>query len=206
MSELNADRLRDLPPARAQSADPSRTLDWGPLFGRWVFTRTTADTDGAYLEAHVLAPAGDGPPLHVHHHAEESYQIRSGTLEVRLGQEWKQVRAGETLTVPRGTPHTLRNSAPVELINIHRPALDIEHMFRTLHCLVTEHRVTLPPKDVRSAVLVGMLFTEYERENTTVQPPVAVLRGLARIGRLLRFRLPQEERRPADQVARTIAD
>jgi hypothetical protein len=79
----------------------------------------------------------------------------------------------------------------VELINVHRPALNIEQMFRTMHCLVTEYRVGLPPKNFRSAVLVGMLFTQYERENTTVQPPVAVLRGLALVGRLLRYKLPQ---------------
>jgi hypothetical protein len=35
-----------------------------------------------------------------------------------------------------------------------------------------------------------MLFTKYERDNTTLQPPVAVMRGLALIGRLLRFKLP----------------
>lgn len=185
------DRMGDLPQASVQPLDPSRVLDWGSLFGKWVFTRTTADTNGAYLEAHVLAPPTDGPPLHVHYHAEESYQVLSGTLEVRLGKEWKQVSAGQTLTVPQGTPHTLRNSAPVELINVHRPALNIEQMFRTLHCLVTEYRVRLPPKDFRSAVLVGMLFTRYERANTTLQPPVAVMRGLALIGRLLGFKLPQ---------------
>jgi mannose-6-phosphate isomerase-like protein (cupin superfamily) len=183
--------MRNLPQASVQSADISRILDWGSLFGKWTFTRTTSDTNGAYLEAHVVAPAGDGPPLHVHYHAEESYEVLSGTLEVRLGKEWKRVSPGETLTVPRGTPHTLRNSVPVELINVHRPALDIEQMFRRMHCLVTEHRVELPPKDFRSAVLVGMLFTTYERENTTVQPPVAVMRGLALIGKLLRFKLPE---------------
>lgn len=185
------DAIQKLPQASVESVDPSRILDWGSLFGKWVFTRTTADTNGAYLEAHVLAPATDGPPLHVHYHAEESYQVLSGTLDVRLGKEWQQVSAGQTLTVPRGTPHTLRNSAPVELINVHRPALDIEQMFRTLHCLVTEYHVGLPPKDFRSAMLVGMLFTQYERANTTVQPPVAVLRSLALIGRLLGFKLPQ---------------
>lgn len=198
MSEFNEiphdpkadDSMRDLPQASMHSVDPSRFLDWGPLFGKWVFTRTTADTNGAYLEAHVVSSAGDGPPLHIHYHAEESYQVLSGTLEVRLGREWKRVSSGQTLTVPRGMPHTLRNSVPVELINVHRPALDIEQMFRTMHCLVTEYRVGLPPKDFRSAVLVGLLFTKYERENTIVEPPVAVMRGLALIGRLLGFKLP----------------
>jgi mannose-6-phosphate isomerase-like protein (cupin superfamily) len=180
----------DLPQASIQPPHLSRILDWGSLFGKWTLTRTTTDTNGEYLEAHVVTPPGDGPPLHVHHHAEESYQVLSGTLEVRLGKEWKWVGPGETLTVPRGTPHTLRNSVPVELINVHRPALDFEQMFRTMHCLVTEHRVGLPPKDFRSAVLVGMLFAAYERENATVEPPQAVMRGLALLGKLLRFKLP----------------
>jgi mannose-6-phosphate isomerase-like protein (cupin superfamily) len=181
----------DLPQGTVQAADPSRILDWGPLFGKWTLTRTTADTKGEYLEAHVVTPPGDGPPLHVHYHAEESYQVLSGTLEVCLGKEWKQVSPGEILTVPRGMPHTLRNSVPVELINVHRPALDFERMFRRMHALVTEHGIGLPPKNLRSAVLMGMLFSIHERENATVQPPQAVMRGLAVLGRLLQYKLPE---------------
>jgi hypothetical protein len=43
---------------------------------------------------------------------------------------------------------------------------------------------------IESAVLMGMLFTAHERENVTVQPPQLVMRGLAALGRLLRYRLP----------------
>lgn len=170
-----------------------RVLDWGSLFGMWTLTHTTADTNGAYFEARVVVdtPGGEGPPLHIHAHAEESYAVVSGMLEMRLGSEWRQIRAGETVTVPRGTPHTLRTTEPVELINVHQPALAIEALFRTMHCLVTEHGVSLPPKDFRSAVLVGMLFTAYQREIATVEPPQMVMRGLALIGKLLRFKLPE---------------
>jgi quercetin dioxygenase-like cupin family protein len=193
----------DLPRAIRQTEDPSRILDWGPLFGRWTLTRTTADTNGEYLEAYVVVTAGTGPPLHVHHHAEESYQVLSGELEVRLGKEWKRVSPGQTLTVPRGVPHTLRGVPhtlknhvpveliPVELINVHRPALDFERMFRRMHTLVTEQGVSLPPKNLRSAILMGMLFSTHERENATVQPPQAMMRILAALGRLLRYRLPE---------------
>lgn len=181
----------NLPQANVQSPHPSRVLDWGSLFGTWTFTHTTTDTNGEYLAARVVVTSpGEGPPLHTHHYAEESYQVLSGTLDVQLGKEWKRIGPGETLTVPRGTPHTLRTPVPVELINVHRPALHFEQMFRTMHCLVTEHGVGLPPKDFRSAVLVGMLFTAYERENATVEPPQFVMRGLALLGRLLRFKLP----------------
>jgi mannose-6-phosphate isomerase-like protein (cupin superfamily) len=176
--------------ANTWPAEPSRILDWGPLFGYWTITRSTADTGGQYLEIRVVTPPGDGPPLHVHHHAEERYHVLSGELEVRLGKEWKRVSPGEMVTVPAGVPHTLRNSVPVELINVHRPALDFERMFRRMHALVTEQGVGVPPKNLRSAVLLGMLFSAHERENATVQLPQAVMRGLAALGRLLRYRLP----------------
>ena len=173
-----------------ENVEQSRILDFGSLFGRWEVTRSTADTQGELIETRVEASAGDGPPLHVHHHAEESYRVLSGVLEVNIKGEWKQVVAGETLTVPRGTPHTLRSHVPVELINVHKPALDFERFFRRLHKLVTEQGVKLPPKNFRSAVLMGMLFTAHEEENVTVQPPQVVMRILAVLGRLLGYRLP----------------
>ncbi len=173
-----------------RTAEQDWILDFGSLFGRWEITRSTADTQGELLEVRVEASPGDGPPMHVHRHAEESYQVISGVLEVNVEGEWKRVAAGETLTVPVGKAHTLRNSTPVVLINTHEPALEFERFFRRLHKLVTEQGVRLPPKDLKSAVLAGMLFTAHERENVTVQPPQVVMRVLATLGRLLGYRLP----------------
>ena len=173
-----------------RTAEQGRILDFGTLFGRWEITRSTADTRGELFETRVEAPPGDGPPMHVHHHAEESYRVLSGVLEVNVEGEWKRVAAGETLTVPAGKAHTLRNSAPAVLINTHKPALEFERFFRRFHKLVTERGVRLPPKDLKSAVLTGMLFAAHERENVTVQPPQVVMRVLATLGRLLGYRLP----------------
>jgi mannose-6-phosphate isomerase-like protein (cupin superfamily) len=172
------------------TVDQDRVLDFGSLFGRWEITRSTADTRGEFFETRVESPAGDGPPMHIHHHAEESYRVLSGVLEVNVGGEWKRVQASETLTVPVGEEHTLRNSVPVVLVNTHRPALDFERFFRRLHTLVTEEGVGLPPKNLRSALLMGMLFTAHERENVTTRPPQFVMRVLARLGRMMGYRLP----------------
>ena len=60
------------------------------------------------------------------------------------------------LNFAAGTPHTLRNTSGTEvrLVKLHRPALDFERFFRRLHGLVCLHRVKLPAKDLRSAILV----------------------------------------------------
>jgi mannose-6-phosphate isomerase-like protein (cupin superfamily) len=171
-----------------------RHLDFHPGMGmRWEVTRGTADTAGELFEAtNWLDPHMPGPPEHVHPTAEESYQIVEGTLEVRIGGEWKTVRAGETATVPAGVPHTLRNASaePVQLVNIHRPAQQFEPFFRDMHSLIQRGKIKrLPPKEPRSAIYAAMLFARYPNEILTTKPPNWVFKSLASVGRALRFKL-----------------
>lgn len=169
-----------------------RVLDFGRFPGRWEITRSTEDTQGELLEMHfeIETATGDSPPLHIHPHAEESYEVLSGVLEVNVEGEWKQVPAGESHSVPAGTAHTFRNREPVELKNVHKPALEYERFFRRFHQLVTERDVKLPPKSFKSFVLMGMLFSAHEQEVVSVKPPQVVMRILALLGRLLGYRLP----------------
>ena len=98
------------------STDHDRVLDFAPI-GMWrEITKSTADTGGELFEAiNVLAPGFAGPPLHIHPRAEESYEVLSGTLEVCVGRQWRQVAPGESVTVPAGTPHTLKNGSGAEV-------------------------------------------------------------------------------------------
>ncbi|WP_165246622.1 cupin domain-containing protein [Paludisphaera soli] len=176
-----------------ESTAAERILDFAPIGMCWEVTRTTAESGGASFEAvNVLTPGFGGPPLHVHPEAEESYEVLSGTLDVRVGREWRRLGPGESVTVPAGTPHTLRNTsgAEVRLRNVHSPAMDFERFFRRLQTLVCHGGMKLPPRDLRSAVLVAMLFTDHPREIVSVAPPRRVLQVLAAVGRLLRFKLP----------------
>lgn len=172
--------------------EQDRVLDFGRFPGRWEITRSTADTQGELLEMRFdIEPApGEGPPLHVHPDAEETYHVLSGVLEVNVDGEWEEVAAGETHSVPPGRPHTFRNKVPVELINVHEPALEYERFFRRFHSLVVNQGVELPPGDFKSFALMGMLFTEHEQELVSVKPPRIVMRLLAGVGKLLGYRLP----------------
>jgi mannose-6-phosphate isomerase-like protein (cupin superfamily) len=160
----------------------------------WEITKSTADTGGEYFEAiNVLAPNFAGPPLHTHPTAQESYAVVSGTLDVCVGSEWRKLGPGESVDVPAGTPHTLNNTsgAEVRLINVHKPALDFERFFQRLHGLVCSYGVKLPPKGLRSSILVSMLFSEHPEELISVKPSRRVMKAFALIGKVLGYKLPQ---------------
>ncbi len=129
------------------TASQDRILDFGPMGMWWEITQSTADTGGELFEAiNVLAPTFAGPPVHVHPTAEESYAVVSGTLAVCVGGKWWKLAAGESVTVPAGTPHTLKNESggEVRLVNVHKPAQEFERFFRRLHALAASGRVTFP--------------------------------------------------------------
>jgi mannose-6-phosphate isomerase-like protein (cupin superfamily) len=177
-----------------ETSAKDRRLDFRPGMGMWwEITRSTADTSGELFEAtNWIEPRMPGPPVHVHPTAEESYEIVEGALEVCIDGNWRTVRAGETATVPAGVPHTLRNtsSEPVRIVNIHRPALQFESFFREMHSLIGQGKIKrLPPKEPRSAVYAAMLFGKYPNEIRTTKPPNWVFKGLASVGRALRFKL-----------------
>jgi quercetin dioxygenase-like cupin family protein len=179
-----------------ETANQDRILDFGPIGMWWEITKSTADTGGEFFEAvNVLAPEFAGPPLHIHPTAEEVYQVVTGTLDVCVGGQWRTLEAGESVTVPPNTAHTLKNEsgAEVRLINVHRPAQQFEKFFRGLHRLSASGSVTFPPRGLRSAILLSMLFAKYPQEVVSVKPPRWLMTILARVGRILRFKLPPDE-------------
>ena len=77
---------------------------------------------GEFAEVHFdLAPGGHAAFAHVHPHLEEQFEVLSGSLTARVGDEEKVLSAGETLVVPPGTPHQPFNRGDVEMRSISSP-------------------------------------------------------------------------------------
>ena len=53
-------------------------------------------------------PAGEGPPIHIHHDADEIIHVIDGRLEFFLEGEMIPRRPGDTVVVPRGAAHSFR--------------------------------------------------------------------------------------------------
>jgi oxalate decarboxylase/phosphoglucose isomerase-like protein (cupin superfamily) len=75
---------------------------------------TSAESDGRLLAAEVTMPAGGGPPMLHRHEAAEVYRVESGELTMYVqdasGRVARVIAApGETVHIPGGQPHTIRN-------------------------------------------------------------------------------------------------
>ncbi len=70
-----------------------------------VHGRDTNDTL-AVVESHDQP--GEGPPPHIHHREDETFQILEGEYEFMVDGKSVTARAGTTLFAPRGIPHTYR--------------------------------------------------------------------------------------------------
>ncbi len=66
--------------------------------------------------AEATLPAGGQTAEHYHPRSEEIYYFAAGAGRMRLGDEEADVRAGDCVVIPPGTPHKLWNPGPEELV------------------------------------------------------------------------------------------
>ncbi|HVT96965.1 MAG TPA: cupin domain-containing protein [Acidobacteriaceae bacterium] len=122
------------------------------------------NTLGSAVNSFVIAewsaegtPAGSEPqsqaPLHLHHSDDEAWYVLEGSLNIRLGSEVIEARAGSPVLVPRGTPHTYWNPAP-------EAARYLLLMTPRIHALIQAIHV-LPE---RSAPTLRALFSQHDSE------------------------------------------
>lgn len=63
-------------------------------------------TGGAFTLIEWSAPAGFGPPMHVHDREDEAFYILDGQLVVDCGDRRWTVGTGDFTFLPRGIPHS----------------------------------------------------------------------------------------------------
>jgi mannose-6-phosphate isomerase-like protein (cupin superfamily) len=145
---------------------------------RFVFRRTGAETDGASFEVDLyLDPHGAVPVEHVHAEVEEYFTVVEGVLTVRLAGAEKQVRPGETIVVPPGTPHQPFNQTGqmVHVIGGGKPARKLDLCLVQLHMLVLDRNQKQPSP----ITVLGLVATAPEGcDIYPAGPPVALLRAL----------------------------
>lgn len=96
----------------------------GPAGGPLTYKARGAQTGGALTVVENVIAVGDGPPLHVHEHEDESWYVLDGFLRFRLGEELAEAPAGSFVFVPRGTPHCFQavGEGPARLLVLFTPA------------------------------------------------------------------------------------
>jgi quercetin dioxygenase-like cupin family protein len=103
------------------------------------------DTNGtlSVVESHD-SPAG-GPPPHIHHREDETFQILEGEYEFMVGNQTILAKAGDSLFAPRGVPHTYRlaGKSSGKLMCIITPA-GFEKFFEEIGALTPQQQQDIP--------------------------------------------------------------
>jgi mannose-6-phosphate isomerase-like protein (cupin superfamily) len=106
---------------------------------------SAADSGGDRVEFEItLAPGAPGPPKHFHPRQRETWSVRAGELSVFVDGEWRTLGEGESLSVPQGVVHTLRNRSgrEVRFADVHEPALDFQEYIEALHRQAAAGKIT----------------------------------------------------------------
>jgi len=156
---------------------------------RIVFTKTAQQTGGELFELEVFVRAGaPGTPEMIHPHQDESFKLLSGSLDFCIGGREQHLTAGESLVIPKGTPHNWWNVSDEEahaLVEL-RPALRSEELFANLYGLCSE-KGSLP-----NPLQLAVLINEHWNEGYLTKPPLLVQKvmfgALAPVGRLLGYK------------------
>ena len=94
---------------------------------RPLIDRTTSEITQCSLAEEILPPGCAVTP-HRHRQIEEIYYIVSGRGLMTVGDETREVGAGDAVYIPRGHRHTLKNTSadPIKLILVCGPAFFYE--------------------------------------------------------------------------------
>jgi quercetin dioxygenase-like cupin family protein len=95
------------------------------------------------VESHDVT--GGGPPPHIHHREDETFQILEGEYEWSIGGQTFVAKKGDTIFAPRGVPHTYRclGPTPGRLMCVITPA-GFEGFFEEISALTPQEQREIP--------------------------------------------------------------
>jgi quercetin dioxygenase-like cupin family protein len=135
-----------------------------PVTGELIqFLKTSADTNGEYVEIEVVVePHGFVAAAHVHPYQTERFTIVSGSVTFDAGGREFTALSGEEVVVEPGTPHRFWNdgSEDARFRCKVSPALSFESLIETMFTLANDGRTNRKglPNPLRLAVIAHAHF------------------------------------------------
>lgn len=103
------------------------------------------DTNGVVSAVESHDVPGGGPPPHIHHREDETFQILQGDYEFTVAGKTIVAHPGDTIFAPRGIPHTYLylGTAPGRLMCLITPS-GFEGFFEEIDALSPEEQQNIP--------------------------------------------------------------
>lgn len=150
--------------------------------------KDSSQTNGKSLEMKWEVFSGHAsPPVHIHPHAIETYDILEGEMEFYIGGKWIPAKKGDKLRVEKGQPHTFRNNSGSSafVYNTHQPAMEFEGFFRGLHDFSKSGLVKNGKMSFKAILGIATLYTGFNKEIVAVKPPAIVFFVLSLFGKAM---------------------
>ena len=98
----------------ASSSKVDNENDSGPWYegthGERIAVRlSNRDTNGMYAIVESVAAPGCATPMHLHRNEAEQVLIIEGAYRIAVGEKVFEMSGGDSITLPRGVPHSWRN-------------------------------------------------------------------------------------------------
>ena len=127
--------------------------------------KLAAPSDAIAFYEYVSEPGVAGAPQHIHHGHDETFFVIEGRYEFTIGARCERLGPGAFLSVPRGTPHSFRNTGDTagRIVGTFSPAA-FANYFRELAAII-DTTGTVPDHDAW-VELYGRYDTDFhESEN-----------------------------------------
>jgi mannose-6-phosphate isomerase-like protein (cupin superfamily) len=162
---------------------------------RMIFRKLVNSIDDDCLAIECFNPSSAvKEPEHVHPLQESSFEVISGNMSFSINGETRMVGPGESILIPKGTPHFFWNESGTEVhaMQYFKPALHIASFFRTFFTLARENK--LNEKGLPNLFLVAIISLKHQGEIRLVRPPWALQKMLftflAPLGKALGYKAP----------------
>jgi quercetin dioxygenase-like cupin family protein len=175
-----------------------------PVTGEVIrFVEAAADTGGEYVLVEVVVESnGAVAAAHVHPYQTETFEILEGEVTFKAGKDTIVAKAGETVRVDPGTPHTFWNAGETDarFRTEIRPALQFESLIETMFGLANDGKTNRKgmPNPLRLAVIANAHFDVVRLPFPPTWMQKLGLTLGAPLGRLLGYRATYERAEPSE--------
>jgi len=139
------------------------------------FIATAEDSDGQFVRFSWRAAPGGVIHEHIHPRQQEQFTILAGEAHFTVNGHAHTAGAGQTVVIPAGVPHAVRNTGPAEIDGIveRRPALQAKEFHEAVAGLAADGKTTAAGAP-KNPLQLGATFCHFRRESRVTTPPIWV--------------------------------
>jgi mannose-6-phosphate isomerase-like protein (cupin superfamily) len=162
-------------------------------------TQTIVKVENGQLTTEIeINPKSNGPVTHTHEKFDETFTVKSGTLSMQYGSEIKKISAGQTIIIPKNTPHRPFNETDSAVVVTSEMPLDFAFCLSQIYPFWDDNAAnSKPPKILFQLAVFGDKFDSYPTVDAPPKPVLKTLKFLlAPTARLIGYKNYNEEYHP----------